>query len=394
MDYKIIQLQSKLEENKRRIEQGKANNQLLNQLSEDLKYVERLLQYFSSKRDQIKNTTKVANVMMSIYRGSAVSILQDEIKAILDMIFPDEDFIPKIKYDSRGGESRAELLIGKYSPLTNSVEYGHPANMNGGMVKQLITASATAAINILTGSPILLLDEAFCSGDGRSQAELQPFINSLVSRGIQIILVEHSKEFCEGLPRWEINLQKTRSTGEVHVIDSEYKDMPSDISKILRQMNVIDNTAGGAFAKAAAAYSDKMRIERMKQDQADNEQRMIEEAMGVPQSVATADQINQLYKSDMSDRLSNLDESDLEESFGELIAPDSKQSEEIKAKVSEDIKQVASDLISGLDDFDNVDSPNVDLGAGVNTAGSNGSAVGVNLDDALGDLLLGLDDLM
>lgn len=374
MDFKIIQLQSKLEENKRRIEQGTANNQLLEKLREDLKHTERMIQYFTSKRDQIKNTTKVANVMMSIYRGSAVSILQDEIKAILDMIFPDEDFIPKIKYDSRGGESRAELLIGKYSPLTNSIEYGHPANMNGGMVKQLITASATAAINVLTGSPILLLDEAFCSGDGRSQAELQPFINSLVSRGIQIILVEHSKEFCEGLPRWEINLQKTRSTGEVHVIDASYKDMPSDISQILKQMDLVNSPIGGAFAQSAAAYSGKMRIERMKQDQADDEQQMIDSAMGTAQMVTPLEKMKQVYSSVGTGAESGLSDAELEESFGELIVPDEEQSVQIKAKVSEDIKQVASDIVSGID-----------------SESQNSSA---DLDSALGDLLSGFDDLM
>lgn len=266
MDYRILNLRSKVEENKRKIAQGEANNELYQNLKDDLADVKGKQEYFTQKIEQMGSALSTATVVMSMYRRRAVQILQEEIKNLLDMVFPDEDFIPLIDYSSRNNNPMAELLIGKYSPVENKVVYGHPANTNGGMVKQLIVAAATAAINVLTGSPIIMFDEAFCSGDSKSQAELQQFLNSLVSRGVQIIMIEHSSEMMDGLPRWEINLMKHRSSEEARIISSEMKDIPSNFAEILKKMNAVQNVTAQTFAIAADAYSEAARASSVAAD--------------------------------------------------------------------------------------------------------------------------------
>lgn len=169
--------------------------------------------------DNIKVLSDICQAYAVKYRDLRIDELEKRCEAILELAFPDEQFGVSIKTDIYRKKEIAYLLVGpKKVPQT---QWFTPISENGGLVKQLIGASLIASICEMVGADFLFLDEMFCSGDPVSVADINPFFESLISKGIQLTIIEHKPTLYEGLHRREIRLGKDRVTSNaVRVLSS------------------------------------------------------------------------------------------------------------------------------------------------------------------------------
>lgn len=170
-----------------------------------------------SDYDTVKKNLDDVNALATIcqtfavkYRDLRIYELERRCEAILELAFPDEQFGVSIKTDIYRKREIAYLLVGPKSVPES--QWFTPISENGGLVKQLIGASLIASICEMIGADFLFLDEMFCSGDPVAVADINPFFESLIAKGIQLTIIEHKPTLYEGLKRREIRLGKDRIT--------------------------------------------------------------------------------------------------------------------------------------------------------------------------------------
>lgn len=149
------------------------------------------------------------------FRVQCLDDLERRVESILAVVYPDEDFKVSITFKMFRGAYQSEVLIGKQQ-ADGTIKWGKPKSRNGEFMKQLVSFSMVASMNLLLGSKFLMMDEPFSSSDPNNVSLLKPVFEMMLENGLQILLIEHKENLFKTIDHNEILLQKHRHPSDEH----------------------------------------------------------------------------------------------------------------------------------------------------------------------------------
>lgn len=216
------------------IDTGIENNSKKEELLQEYYSISQKYGTLDSYYDKLFLMRKSVMSIMDEYRNTVIRNLELRVQSILAAIFPEENFLVKITYTPNRGHYNSEVYIGKEGP-GGKVTWAHPKTANGGFMKQLISFSIIASINVLLHSNFLFMDEPFSSSDYVNTSKLKPVFNLMLDEGLQLMFIEHKKEMYEHIDHRLIRLYKHRSAnssneGYVEMVSAEriYADVTDE----------------------------------------------------------------------------------------------------------------------------------------------------------------------
>lgn len=163
----------------------------------------------------LQQLKKITMSEMDAHRDGILHSLEQRVESILRIILPEENFRIKITYQVVRGKYQSEVLIGKEN-ASGEIVWSRPRGTNGGFMKQLISFSILASIDILLHSKFLFMDEPFSSSDTINVSKMKPVFDLMLDQGLQLLFIEHKKELYEAIDHNLIHLYKHRSSSDVH----------------------------------------------------------------------------------------------------------------------------------------------------------------------------------
>lgn len=187
--------------------------------------------------DSINTLFKGTQVAMERYRMTTIENLESRMEVILAAVLPEEDFKVRITYEPVRNKMETRILLGK-TQQDGEIIWADPRVQNGDFIKQLVSFSAVASINLLLHSRFLFIDEPFSSSDVTNVKKLKPIIELLQEQGLQLLFIEHKPELYNSMQHNLIKLYKHRSPvdkdgkegGFVQVVSVE-RIIPNDTDK-------------------------------------------------------------------------------------------------------------------------------------------------------------------
>lgn len=161
----------------------------------------------------MRNLKKITMNEMDTHRDVILHSLEERVESILRIILPEENFKIKITYQAVRGKYQSEVLIGK-EDASGGIVWSRPKGTNGGFMKQLISFSIIASIDILLKSKFLFMDEPFSSSDMVNVSKMKPIFDLMLDQGLQLLFIEHKKELYEAVDHNLIHLYKHRSPSD------------------------------------------------------------------------------------------------------------------------------------------------------------------------------------
>ena len=198
---------------------GKLQAEIDSATENNLKREELLQRYYelSSKYNTLNNyysrlfkMRKMVMVIMDARRDNVLDNLERRVESSRAVVLPEENFKIKITYTPNRGRYYSEVYVGKET-ASGQVIWTRPKGTNGEFMKQLISFSILASINILLESNFLFMDEPFSSSDVVNVGKLKPVFELMLNQGLQLMFIEHKKELYESLTHQIIQLYKHRS---------------------------------------------------------------------------------------------------------------------------------------------------------------------------------------
>lgn len=187
------------------------------------------LQDYSQRLDII---VQGARIIMDTHRNECIENLQNRMAAILAVFYPDEAFHVRISYHPVRGKFETEVDIGKENG-EGRIVWDSPRAQNGDFVKQLVSFSMIASINILLHAGFLFMDEPFSSSDTTNVSKLRYVFGLMQELGLQLLFIEHKPELYRHIEHNLIQLQKHRhptdpAKGYVEVVSIERREPDGD----------------------------------------------------------------------------------------------------------------------------------------------------------------------
>lgn len=208
----LHRLSGKLQE---KIDSAVENNQKRGQLMEMYYTQGRKFGVLNAYYDKLFQMRKMVMTIMDARRDSILYNLERRVESILAVVLPEENFKIKITYTPNRGNYNSEVFVGKET-AAGQVIWTRPKGTNGEFMKQLISFSILASINILLQSNFLFMDEPFSSSDTVNVSKLRPVFELMLEQGLQLMFIEHKKELYNGLDHQLIRLYKHRSATSEH----------------------------------------------------------------------------------------------------------------------------------------------------------------------------------
>lgn len=210
-----------------RIQIAEINNKKKEQHEAILRDLEESLSAASGFYSLIQNLTRELTIKAANLRNTRKTHLETEMKRVLSLIFPEEQFDVKIEWSELKGIPQAQILTGLPGP-DGQIEWCPPRNVHGELAKQLISFTCLCNIAIMLGASFFGSDEALNSGDNESLMDTKPLMDKL-SEALQFIVIEHKEAFFTNIDRREILLKKVNKEDDDkysgHVIIEEQKDI-------------------------------------------------------------------------------------------------------------------------------------------------------------------------
>lgn len=214
LDGYIMSLQTQSHKLQAKIDTAEENNQKREELlrkyhSLRSKY-DKLCTYYT----KLFTMRKMVMTIMDARRDNVIENLERRVESILAVVLPEEQFHIRITYTPNRGNYYSEVFVGKEA--SGGIVWARPKGTNGEFMKQLISFSMLASINILLQSNFLFMDEPFSSSDVTNVGKLKPVFDLMLEQGLQLMFIEHKKELYERMPHKLIRLLKHRSATAEH----------------------------------------------------------------------------------------------------------------------------------------------------------------------------------
>ncbi|MNN43030.1 hypothetical protein D3C81_1572460 [compost metagenome] len=212
-NYRIEELRKTYYKKLNELENAKTNN---NKLEENIIKQSQINDNLIKARGYLtilQNIEEEARINGNRYKQNRVSRIELEIDSSIDYIFPDENLSSKIIVDEKG-KGKAKLVL-----LDERNKARNPRNTEGGLLKQLVSFTASHGISRMQGVNVLFVDEAFGNSSPENKAKVGTILNKCVEEGMQIILITQGGELYQDLSRKMIYL--TKELGNVCVEKTE-----------------------------------------------------------------------------------------------------------------------------------------------------------------------------
>lgn len=203
---------NKINRKKVDLELAKENNKRYKSLEQDYNTVldvqEELQQYVSLLEIFITACTTEDNA----YRERRKEFMTSYIDENLHIIFPEEGFKSKLEFDYKYKSQVVSLtLVDKFG-----IER-LPRLSEGMMLQQLISFSASIGLSECMGKNKIFMDEAFSASSPENLTKVGKLLEHLISKDLQIIVIEQKDDIYKDIPRREIHLIKDVLTDKVEI---------------------------------------------------------------------------------------------------------------------------------------------------------------------------------
>lgn len=221
---------------KGKIASAEADNQKKSELMKRYYELNNKLNSVTQYSNNLVLLKKKVMAILDNRRNELIRNLEERVESILGVILPEENFKVKITYTANRNNFCTEVYVGK--ELANgTISWARPKGSNGEFVKQLVSFSMVASINILLNSNFLFMDEPFSSSDTTNVAKLQPVFDLMLSQNLQLLFIEHKRELYQNLPHNIIKLYKHRlpqavPDGYVEVVNVERIEPDNDTETV------------------------------------------------------------------------------------------------------------------------------------------------------------------
>ena len=135
------------------------------------------------------------------YKQRRLNIVDNNITARLDAIFPKKGLIAFSDCDFKRNQTRLKLYL-----KDSSGNLRPPYITEGDGAQQLISYTAAESCLELLNHNKMYLDEAFCRASEQTLLQVQDILKNSVTNGFQIIMISHSSLVYNDVPRREIRL--------------------------------------------------------------------------------------------------------------------------------------------------------------------------------------------
>lgn len=204
-----------LNKKKVKLEVAKENNKNLKELESNYQKVSNLEKTLEEFVQLLKIFSKVCVDEDNAYRERRIKYITSYIDKNIQIIFPEEEFKSKLKFDYSRNMQRVKLTLVDYTG-----EERNPRMSEGKMLQQLISFSSAVGLTECMNGNKLYTDEAFSASSPENLTKISKLLKTLIERDFQIILIEQEDDVYKDLTRREIWLGKDPITREVEVLSS------------------------------------------------------------------------------------------------------------------------------------------------------------------------------
>lgn len=203
LNYKLRDMQNKLERKKVMLEVTRENNNKFLELKEKYDKAVETKKLLDAYVQSMEILYKCCNSENNKYKRKRLDYVEKFLDEKLDIVFPDDNFSAKIVIDNKYGNNVAYLTL-----LTADGKERTPLVSEGKFCQQLLSSNSAIALIKCLGVNRLFLDEAYANSSAKNIAKVGNMLKDLVGSGIQIILIEHKEEIYKDIPRREIYVEK------------------------------------------------------------------------------------------------------------------------------------------------------------------------------------------
>lgn len=165
---------------------------------------------------------KEINIALKDYQNQRKKFIEDEIQSALDCVF-EESYKVELQLTPYRDSYKSQLKLYIDNPDTGVRQYIRPTTQNGGLCRQVLSASASVAIAKLMDCHMLIWDEAFNGGDPTKIRKVQRLVKSFIEYDEEnfIVMNEHNCNVYSDLPSRVYDLVKNGNglSGSVAVVD-------------------------------------------------------------------------------------------------------------------------------------------------------------------------------
>lgn len=168
--------------------------------------------YLSTVQDMIREIT----IVIKDYKNERKSFIENKICKNLEFVF-DEGYEVSFDIKPYRDKTKATLNLWAINSAGKREQYV-PSEQNGGLCRQVISASFGMAVAELLNCKILFLDEAFNGGDPVKLQRVQLILREWIDNGGSIVLNEHNPALYSNLPCRVYEIEKTGKGFEGYVV--------------------------------------------------------------------------------------------------------------------------------------------------------------------------------
>lgn len=206
---------NKLNNLKVKLEVAKENNKNIKELGTNYEKVCEVESSLDEYVQLLKIFSKVCADEDNAYRERRIKYITSYIDKNIQIIFPDEGFASRLKFDYSRNNQRVKLTL-----VDPSGEERNPRMSEGMMLQQLISFSSAVGLTECMNGNKIYMDEAFSASSPENLTKVSALLQTLIDRDFQIILIEQEDDIYKDLPRREIRLFKDPILKEAQVVST------------------------------------------------------------------------------------------------------------------------------------------------------------------------------
>lgn len=206
---------NKLNNLKVKLEVAKENNKNIKELETNYEKVCEVESSLDEYVQLLKIFSKVCADEDNAYRERRIKYITSYIDKNIQIIFPDEGFASRLKFDYSRNNQRVKLTL-----VDPSGEERNPRMSEGMMLQQLISFSSAVGLTECMNGNKIYMDEAFSASSPENLTKVSALLQTLIDRDFQIILIEQEDDIYKDLPRREIRLFKDPILKEAQVVST------------------------------------------------------------------------------------------------------------------------------------------------------------------------------
>lgn len=181
----------------------KSTNARAERLRDSIAEIDNYLEVAPVYVEALSSILRITKDEYTKFQESRVSFIENSLAYILTILFPNEDFTPKLNYSVERNNIQCELIF-----IDGNGNTRYPRITEGGFMKDLVGFTSAIKVLELLGSKTFYIDEAFSRASQENKEKMGDIIKNYLDDGLQMIMISQSSECYHNLPRKEFYLLK------------------------------------------------------------------------------------------------------------------------------------------------------------------------------------------